>query len=303
MVLLIGFPLALLYLSNITSTEFPSIGPDLMVSALAFHVAAIGLLILIWKGMLWQGAKVQIAMLEGLAHISQTLMGKYLPGKLWGLFSRGVMVSKKFSNVTDNVVVSVVEQLTLMHAAAVCCVMFGAVYYAIQNGPWWISVLASLIIMISVYVMAFGLVHVKELSVRVLRFFKVSAVKSSDVWDNLAGRHYVANVLLFSLYWILLAAIVVALFWSWFYHGAFDDAFYARLVLVFAAVPAGVVAGFLVLWVPSGIGVREGVIVGILGLQFSVDQAVMMSVVYRIWCVFADFIIGFCGVFLARRYA
>jgi len=252
--------------------------------------------------MLWRGAKVQIAALEGLAHISQLLMGKYLPGKVWGFFSRGVMLRKKFSSVTDNVLVSVVEQLTLMHAAAVCCAVFGAIYCVVHRGPWLMAAIGSLFMIATVYAMAVWLVHLKGGFAWVLRLFKVPSIWSSDVWGNLAGQQYVKNVVLFFIYWVLLATIVVALFWNWFYLGVVDDAFFSRLALVFVAVPAGVVVGFLVLWIPSGIGVREGVITAILGLQFSVEQAVVISVVYRVWCVIIDFVICFFGVFLARKY-
>jgi uncharacterized membrane protein YbhN (UPF0104 family) len=64
---------------------------------------------------------------------------------------------------------------------------------------------------------------------------------------------------------------------------------------------AGIAAGFAALFAPGGIGVREGVMIGILLPYMPVEQAMLLAIVSRLWQVASDAAGGVLGLWLARR--
>ncbi len=71
------------------------------------------------------------------------------------------------------------------------------------------------------------------------------------------------------------------------------------LLLGASYVLAGII-GVYALFVPSGIGVREGVIVAFASLVFTIEQAVVLSLVARLYATVADGVIGIAYVCLTR---
>jgi len=68
-------------------------------------------------------------------------------------------------------------------------------------------------------------------------------------------------------------------------------------MIITAAIPLAMLLGFLAVWAPGGIGVREGTIIAVLALHFPVDFAISIAIYYRMICVVIDLSIGAFATF------
>ena len=58
------------------------------------------------------------------------------------------------------------------------------------------------------------------------------------------------------------------------------------------SLTAGFLAGFLALFAPGGVGVREGVGAVILATIMSLEEAVLLMLMFRVWVVVAELLAG-----------
>ncbi len=295
-VLLAGIPLAALALVRLEWATLPALPWSIVALAAVIHLTAVFLLMRLWRFILLRGAGVRISDAEAILHIGMTLAGKYVPGKVWGLFSRGVLLSGKSSSVADTVVVSLAEQGVLMHAACVTAALAYALSHWMEGGTLWWLALTVLLVILSALLVARWLPRIADVTARFVPRWPRMALLQSSVWGAVSGPRYPGLLAGFTLYWSLLAAVLLALASPLLPEGDVTRA----IVQMMLAVPVAVVAGFLALWMPSGIGVREGVLVLLLNGVFTWQEAVGLSLLFRCWCVAMDICLGVLALLLKR---
>lgn len=287
--------LAIVVLVRLDWAHLPVPTTGMMVGAALFHGLAIALLGYLWKWLLLTAGNVRVTWPEVVAHIGATLAGKYLPGKVWGLVSRGAMLSQKSLPVGDTVAISVVEQGVLMHAAAVVAGAAWGLFTFAEGGSPVLLGAALAVAWLSVHVVSRWLPDIIKVCHPLLSRLRLGAASSSRVWQVIQGRRYGYLIVGFCAYWCLLGAVL----WQWMPPSAPMGLSMAGLVL--ATVPIAVVAGFLALWVPSGIGVREGVMVTLLMIVIPVQDAIGLSLLFRCWCILVDIVVGGLALLFYRR--
>ena len=114
--------------------------------------------------------------------------------------------------------------------------------------------------------------------------------------ESVGVSHYRRTVALYMLQWLLLGSILVAL------CVPAERLHESTLVLSYlGALPAAVILGFVAIWAPGGIGVREGTLVAVLALTMPVELAAVAALVYRLWCVVIDLLNGLYALLHLRR--
>ncbi|MCP4311114.1 MAG: hypothetical protein GY790_07630 [Bacteroidetes bacterium] len=206
---------------------------------------------------------------RGDAVVSQGLsvFAKYIPGKIWVIIGRAGYLSPDKKDLKAKSVISLKEQLIYLWAGFLISSIPTIIYYGLQ----WISILVLLIITGLTLFLFFPAIH--NWSMGLLNRIMKSPI---DV-PSIEFRESVPLILSVSLVWA---------FWtSGFY--LFMMAFSASItpVMMFA-FPLSVCFGLIALFLPGGLGLREGIIIAYLGLAgLDVEIATTISFINRLWFV------------------
>jgi len=223
--------------------------------------------------------------------IVMVLVGKYLPGKVWGVAVRSQQLTRFGIPHRSSLVAAYLEHLISVLAGMVV----GLIAWLEATGypfRWWIYLLALIGL-----TLAAGF-HTRLLSL-VFRWLsrRYPAVGEAIALTGLPVRSYFLLFLLYLAEWLAIGAILVCLF------AAFSDTSPSpELILLMVGSNAiGMIVGFMAFFSPGGIGVREGVIVGLLVAEVPVAEATFLVVCYRLWLIMTDAIAG-AVIFLVYQY-
>jgi hypothetical protein len=230
-----------------------------------------------WKAYLPFGVATRIWFVSNL--------GKYLPGKVWSIAAMGVMARQQAVSPVAAAGSSILIQLVTVTTgiALVLVTGIGAVDQPV------------LAIVIGV-VLAAGIATMPALLPRLARIaasltgkpFEVAPVPASSVWIAVGGS--------------LLSWLAYGLAFQWFVVGVLGGAAGATSSYI-AVYAASYIIGFLALFAPGGVVVRESALVAgmvRLGLATQAD-AFAVAVASRLWLTVVELLPGFISLGLARR--
>jgi uncharacterized membrane protein YbhN (UPF0104 family) len=216
-------------------------------------------------------------------------LGKYLPGKFWLLLSRFYFYESRGKSKKTVSIGFYFEMLTIIMAAGLLFLMAlpflkEAERFYPGNRSWWLPL---------PFILAFIFLHPKVLQ-KILNWallqFKKEPISLSISYPDML--------------WILLVCII-----SWMVGGI---GFYLFVCSVYpipshyilfltGALAFSSILGIVAIFAPSGLGVREGVLVCLLSSVMSTPVAVIISVLTRLWMTFIEFgLIG--GVYLSVKF-
>jgi uncharacterized membrane protein YbhN (UPF0104 family) len=210
-------------------------------------------------------------------------LGKYLPGKVWLLLSRFYFYESKGRARKAISVALYLEMVTVIVASGLiflaALILFKEMGPFYSGGQFWCLALAFILL-------AFFFLHPRVLQ-GILNWILVH-VKKEPVFLSISY----ANIL-----WILFVCIV-----AWVVGGI---GFYLFVDSVYPVVPqyilflTGALAisstlGLIAIFAPSGLGVREGVLVYLLSFMMAAPVAVILSILTRLWMTLIE--IGLIGV-------
>lgn len=237
-----------------------------------------------WR-LILQALRVDIPMRETLQKFPRTFLPRYIPGSVWGYLSRGEWLANQF-NVPHrlNIYSSLIEVL-IPFAAAICLL---AAFFARDHFALFAAILFACIFLLWL----------------VLDFFR----SRLPGWLRFSGetyafpfRRWLLGNLVFAINWILMGIMTTALLavfvdpsgvWS------FNTIWTATLVYC-----AAWLGGFLVLFVPAGMGVRE-VLLRILLVQvlgISGEQALLIAMSSRFLSLLSEGVWLVVGLFIRDR--
>ncbi len=249
---------------------------DYIIPELVSLPALMGSVLLLMAGFYAQTFSWKVALnihgyptTRGDAVVSQGLsvFAKYIPGKIWVIIGRAGYLSPDKKDLKTKSLISLKEQLIYLWAGFLISSIPTVIYYKLQ----WISILVLLIIIGLTLFLFFPAVHNWSLGLikRVLKF-------PMDV-PTIEFRKSVPLILAVSLVWV---------FWSSGFY-LFMLAFSTSItpVMMFA-FPLSVCFGLIALFLPGGLGLREGIIIAYLGLAgLDVETATTISFLNRLWFV------------------
>jgi uncharacterized membrane protein YbhN (UPF0104 family) len=232
---------------------------------------------------------IAISPLETLKGWCYTQFGKYLPGKIWLFIGRFYFYESRGKSRRNISVALYFETATLI-VSALLLFFIGLIFFkelkSIYDGEpvWWLVPLA-LLALLSIHPLVFQ----KILNWVLLRLKKESISLSLSYSTIL---------------WVLLVCIL-----AWVIGGIgfylFVESFLflpsSQLLFLTGSLAFSSTLGFIALFAPSGLGVREGVLVYLLSWTMPGPVAVIISVLTRIWMTLIE--IGLIGmVYLISRF-
>jgi hypothetical membrane protein len=227
-----------------------------------------------------------IGLREGLSQVLMINFGKYIPGKIWGMAARGTRLKTLGFTLGEVGRASYLDQVLLLVTGFWLAFLSGAMLYD--------STIYVLGLLLTTLVVLF-FSHASRL------IGKIATATQKTGWLGklLDTRVTIGEVLTLSAgcvaIWLFLASTFM-LFCSSIINFDLTPTNVAVFVL---SLTAGYLAGFLAIFAPGGVGVREGVGAAFLSSIVTLEEAVLLMLLFRIWVVFAELAAG--SLILARR--
>lgn len=253
-------------------------------AAVVMTVLFIGVTVWIWQRLVTMFAGIRIPFTAGFAQIALVLVGKYLPGKIWGMALRGNDLLRRGITLQQTLKANYAEQLISVHAGLV----IGGLGWLLLNRPafWQAGCLLLLLSPLAACLFnnVFGSAGLRLVQ-RVIR-------RDGFEFFTFTQGQYLALFFLYWLEWLAIGAIL-ALLWAAIAPGALTG---QDLLLLVSANAVAMIVGFFALFSPGGLGVREGVLVALLSAQLGLGEAVLLSVIFRCWLILFESMAGLLAV-------
>ncbi|MBU2649823.1 MAG: flippase-like domain-containing protein [Bacteroidetes bacterium] len=209
-----------------------------------------------------------------------SIFAKYIPGKIWVVLGRATYVSNLGYSINTSSLASLKEQLIYVWTGIGISIIPVLIYYGIKSLSilvFGIFILLTIFLFLKPFhntvIKLINRVFKKDIQVPALRFSENTTI-----------------ILFCSAYWII---------WMvGFYF--FSYSIYPKVtIMAVFAFPLGVTLGLLAIIIPSGLGVREGIISGYLILTgIPEDAAISISFLARFWFLSGEIFIFLFAVLL-----
>jgi len=237
------------------------------VLILYFCLNALGWIIILNK------LGVGIECFKAIKIIYYSNLGKYLPGKVWSIIGK-IYLAEKEGLPRDKVVISIVLELVL----GILSGFFIFLMYDRNYLSGLMLVLLSIVLLVRLARRGFLSTVLKPL----LERLKINSIQIELSFSGV--------LIVFGYYCLL-----------WFFAGS---AFFLlinsltllsvlRILDVTAIFAFSFVTGLLAVFVPAGLGVREGVMVYFLSNFLPVPTAILISFLARIWIILGNVVMAF----------
>lgn len=233
--------------------------------------------------------KIALSPSETLKSWFYSQLGKYLPGKVWLLLSRFYFYESRGKSKKSISVALYFEIVTIIAAAGLiflAALIFHReiwLFYSWRQSGWLVLLL----------LLGFVSLHPRVLQ-KILNWILVQFK-----WEPISLSISYSNIL-----WILFVCIV-----SWVVGGVgfylFVDSVYPvapqYILFLTGALAISSTLGLIAIFAPSGLGVREGILVYLLSFTMATPVAVIISILTRIWMTLIE--IGLIGmVYLISQF-
>lgn len=290
----IGLCLALLALLD-RSTGFDVssfFSNEWLWAAIPLQLTGLALFVLAWFLLLKHESQVTVSWGEASAHIGITLVAKYIPGKVWGLLGRSYLLTCKGASKRDAAELLLADQFLTFYSG----ILVGTIALALATSfPAGIVLLLVGIVSIPAVLKSYVRIVSWLLQIGRQLFAKLANKLSIGA---VSDRSYSLGLplLVYLLHWMVISIVLCILFLP-----SISTDVLTNSLLILAAIPLGMMAGFLALWAPGGIGVREAVIVAILAINLDLEIATSIAITYRLICVANDLLMGVIALFYYWR--
>lgn len=261
-------------------------------AAIPLQLTGLGLFVWAWYLLLNHGSRVSVVWSEAAAHIGITLVGKYLPGKVWGLLGRSYLLTRKGVTTQEAAELLLADQFLTFYSG----LLIGAIALVLViNYPAGLLLLLVGIVSIPAVLNSYARIMGWLLQIG-RRLFTKLAEKTSSYSPPENFHSLGLPFLVYLTHWLVISSVLCVLFLP-----SISGDVLVNSLLVIAAIPLGMLAGFLALWAPGGIGVREAVITGILAINLDLEIAASIAITYRLICIANDLLMGVASLFYYRR--
>jgi uncharacterized membrane protein YbhN (UPF0104 family) len=252
-----------------------SVAPWVIPAVAALHIGYLLLSAEVWRRMVRMVTGMRIAYDDAYMQMAAVAVGKYFPGKVWGFIARVGQLRREKVSTHLAVTSSVIEQILVIAGGGIVIVASG--FLIVPGYRVLIVVLGSLIVA--------GLVFVSynvPVIVHWLGRLPVQDELSEDV------RFGPLRLLMFSLAYAALW-LISGIILSIIYFSAFGASISVQGVAsIILANTIGFIAGFLAVFAPGGLGVREAVTVLVLTPFLPVREVIIAAIALRALIVLFD---------------
>lgn len=281
---------------SLRSNALVVLSPAALVLAFAALILLIYMQMINWRQILL-GSEYPLGMRDLVRGYTLSLLPRYIPGTVWGYISRGEWLYQRFR--VPYSVVSFSSVLEVLVTVISSLMVIG--YFLVLSNPLALAIRVVLIAAISllpvlVWLLVGGFVKLRPQG-KLRKFFSANPVK------NIPIRNWLACILNFLGQWVLLGITVLLINGAFYPH--WDGLMVIspwNLSIATYAFSLAWLAGFIILFVPGGIGVREVMLSMILAssLPVSYPQAVLVAVLSRGLYSIAEIFWILAGLFIDK---
>jgi hypothetical protein len=251
--------------------------PELCLAALGLYLVLRLLSPIVWSGMLASIGAPRPPYVRALSIDARAWLGRYLPGKLWVVGSK-VWLGRDLGIGLRPLAVASLSQLCL---ASICGTTTGVICLGVASRMGMPTVpLAPVVGFVVLGVTGLSPPVFRRLLSLLARILRRPPIEGSEVLGARGIARALTIVLPVNLgavaYWSLLVAALSP--------GATPG-------LLLYGAGAGIVAGtvgMLALFAPAGLGVREGVMTGIMALALPLEIGIAFALLARVMAVLGD---------------
>jgi hypothetical protein len=237
----------------------------------------------LWTVLLLLASGRKVPLSDGFFQLCLITLGKYIPGKIWGVVARASYTKQRHGiDIGRMVQATYVEQIYLIGSGTIVASLLAAAL-GINDLLWLLAIVVLLLVVGAT-------VYQKPMTALIRRFHKL---REPDAELELADIHLppvrmIVVLLLYMVGWLLLGLVMYGLYLS-----LFEAGLSLRMAAIIAmSCATGVCAGFLALFAPGGVGVREAVSGGILAAYMPLADAVLLVLIFRLWLAALDVVVG-----------
>ncbi|SEH05569.1 hypothetical protein [Candidatus Venteria ishoeyi] len=230
-----------------------------------------------WQQLTIKSCDLGLTMTQSFAQMVIVTLGKYLPGKIWGMVARGAYLKRSGISMEGTLLLTLQEQLLMLHSAAL---ISGLLLGLLIAQPWaWAT---ALVVILSIFPGRWIQSWFFSLYAYLANKFKRPPMQNTP--QLLSTSHYLQLLSGYAGVWLILGG-VFSLLYPAFMGGVLNLELLGWLVL---ANILGITIGFFALFAPGGIGVRETITSLTLTQVMPLETALLLSLVFRFWIVASE---------------
>jgi glycosyltransferase 2 family protein len=244
-----------------------------------------------WQYLLLISCQLKISLFQSFSQLIFVSIGKYMPGKVWGMVARGGQLKALGLDIKSIFLISFQEQILILHASAiVSALLIGFLMQTIWGYGLMAIALFSLFLgkpiqIVFVILFNYLMKHLKK--------------EQLNLKQTITQKHYLSLLMIYMMTWILAGCIFSGLYLTFITPNELNLNLITWMIL---ANTIGITVGFFAFFAPAGIGVRESVSSLVLSQVMPLEQAIFLSLLFRFWIVLTELTFGIIvGYFFGKN--
>jgi len=213
---------------------------------------------------------------DAYLQMASVAAGKYIPGKVWGFVARTGQLSRIAVPARMSILSSVIEQLAVLFGGGFVVVCAAFVVF-----PEYLPGVALAGVALLV-----GLVILSRQAPEIVRWVQRRRGIDEESPQDVAGGlwRWLQFSIAYAILWLISGLILCVIYFS-----LFDGAITAqKLAALIFANTIGFIVGFLAVFAPGGLGVREAITVAVLSPFVPLREALVAAIALRALMVLFD---------------
>ena len=272
--------------SEIGAIDWSRVNPHPLPLALsvALLAATLPITAALWCRVLDEFGEPGVSLADAAAILLVANLGRYLPGKIMQLAGVGILARRRGLSATKATAAAIANQILNMVGAALC----GGWVIATRMGTMGTtSILVGLLaVLAAAAFLYFG-------GAGALLGWLLRRTGSADNLPRPSGCRLALLLPGYLFNWVLHGLAFACLVWG--------IGMETGLVVATTAFAAAYFAGYIALFAPAGIGVRESGLAGLLAPVVGVEAGVVLAALQRIWITGVELVGAAVGVLVLRR--
>ena len=262
---------------------------DYTLLAISFVVQLVALfwLVKIWERMLRHtGSSVSYFKLFKVWFF--TNLGKYLPGKVWQFLGMIYMLEKEGVPKENSFSTGVLAQaFSVISGLLISIIFLGANLYSqfFSKNP------SLMVVGVVLSLAVLALLCYPKVLERIINL-GLGILKKEKISLDIGGKDVIIYLLSYSLSWLLFGLAFLI------FVKAMTQADFKMYPMLTGAFAFSLNIGFLAIFTPGGIGVREGVLVFLLSSFFPLPVSTLISLLSRLWITVGELLCFLIAVLL-----
>lgn len=238
----------------------------------------------VWSQVLRKiGARLNYTLSMAIWFVS--LLGRYLPGRVWGMVGRIYLCEKEGVPKSESGISVILEQ-TYVLMTGILVFLLSLVFWKDRSN------LGNITSIYFVFPAVLIFLHPRPLTAVLNPILKW--MKRSPIAIRVSFRNLIKIFLFYLIYWAFFGASFL-LFIDSIYHIEFS-----KIIIITGIFAISFVLGFISIIVPAGLGVREGVLTYLLSSYMPMTMAIIVSLLSRVWIIVVE-LLGLSLILMVER--